>query len=105
MTLGTGAFVLAQAGDDPPRPPAGMLASCAWRREASTSYALEGFIPTAGAALDWFARIGALPAGAELDALLRAGGAGEPGVVCVPALPGLRQPDLGRGRARRRPRR
>jgi glycerol kinase len=92
VTLGTGAFALTQAGHDPPRPPAGLLASCAWRREASTSYALEGFIPTAGAALDWFARIGALPVGAELDALLREGGAGEPGVVCVPAFQGFGSP-------------
>jgi glycerol kinase len=90
VTLGTGAFVLAQAGQARPAPPAGILASCAWRREASTSYALEGFIPTAGAALDWFSRMGALPAGPELDALL--GEAGPGGVMCVPALQGLGSP-------------
>ena len=89
VTLGTGAFVLANAGDDPPRPPDGILASCAWRRAGTTSYALEGFIPTAGAAVDWFARVGALPAGRELDALLRES---EPGVVCVPALQGFGSP-------------
>ena len=92
VTLGTGAFVLAQAGTTAPRPPAGVLASCAWRREATTSYALEGFIPTAGAAADWFARIGALPAGAELDALLSAGEAGAAGVLCVPAFQGFGTP-------------
>ena len=54
--------------------------------------ALEGFIPTAGAALDWFARIGALPAGRELDVLLRSAGSGDPGVVCVPALQGFGSP-------------
>jgi len=90
VTLGTGAFVLAQAGDDPPRAPAGVLASCAWRRGGSTSYALEGFVPTAGAATDWFARLGALPAGAELDALLASSGESE--VVCVPALQGSGTP-------------
>jgi glycerol kinase len=92
VTLGTGAFVLAQAGTEPPQPPDGILASCAWRRESATSYALEGFIPTAGAAADWFARIGALPAGAELDALLSTGEVGDPGVVCVPAFQGLGTP-------------
>jgi len=92
VTLGTGAFVLAQAGQAPPRPPAGVIASCAWRRESTTSYALEGFIPTAGSALDWFARIGALPAGRELDVLLRSAGTGDPGVVCVPALQGFGSP-------------
>jgi glycerol kinase len=90
VTLGTGAFVLAQAGEARPAPPAGILASCAWRREGSTSYALEGFIPTAGAAADWFARLGALPGGAELDALLREAGASD--VVCVPAFQGLGSP-------------
>ena len=95
VTLGTGAFVLAQAGEERPAPPAGILASCAWRREGRTSYALEGFIPTAGAALDWFARIGALPAGPELETLLREGGPG--GVVCVPALQGLGSPSWDAG--------
>jgi glycerol kinase len=92
VTLGTGAFVLAQAGETAPRPPAGILASCAWRREATTSYALEGFIPTAGAALDWFARLGTLPAGRDLDALLSEGARGDPGVICVPALQGFGTP-------------
>ena len=91
VTLGTGAFVLAQAGSDPPAPPAGILASRAWTIGGTPSYALEGFIPTAGAALDWFARIGALPAGPELDALLREPGEDD-GVVCVPALQGFGSP-------------
>jgi len=90
VTLGTGAFVLAQAGEEKPSPPQGILASTAWRREGHTSYALEGFIPTAGAAADWFARIGALPSGAELDALLREPGETEP--LCVPAFQGLGSP-------------
>jgi glycerol kinase len=91
VTLGTGAFVLAQAGTEPPSPPAGILASAAWRRAGVTSYALEGFIPTAGAAADWFARIGALPPGPELDGLLRE--AGDPSdVICVPALQGFGSP-------------
>lgn len=92
VTLGTGAFLLAQAGTTAPRPPDGILASCAWRRAGTTSYALEGFIPTAGAAVDWFARIGALPPARELDALLAEG---RPGPVCVPILTGARGALLG----------
>jgi glycerol kinase len=91
VTLGTGAFVLANAGHEPPVPPDGVLASTAWRIGGRTTYALEGFVPTAGAALDWFARIGALPAGPKLDALLREAGP-DAGVVCVPALQGLGTP-------------
>jgi glycerol kinase len=90
VTLGTGAFVLAHAGECAPRPPDGILASTAWRRGGTTTYALEGFIPTAGAATDWFARVGALPAGAELDALLRE--AGHDDVLAVPVLQGFGSP-------------
>jgi glycerol kinase len=90
VTLGTGAFLLAHAGEAPPRPPPGVLASCAWRRAGTSAYAFEGFVPTAGAATDWFARIGALPAGPELDSLLREPGAG--GVICVPVLQGSGTP-------------
>jgi glycerol kinase len=66
-----------------------VLASCAWRRAGVTTYALEGFVPAAGAALDWFARVGALPAGPELDALLASA---RGGVVCVPTLAGFGTP-------------
>src|SRR4051794_32797668 len=90
VTLGTGAFVLAHAGGVAPEVPAGVLCSTAWRRERTTTYALEGFIPTAGAALDWFARLGVLPPGPDLDALLREAGDSE--VRCVPALQGLGTP-------------
>lgn len=92
VTLGTGAFVLAQAGISAPSPPHGVLASCAWRRAHTTSFALEGFVPTAGAATDWFGRVGALPGGAELAALLREGADEDQDVVCVPALQGLGTP-------------
>ena len=91
VTLGTGAFVLAHAGEALPDVPPGVLGSTAWRREGTTTYALEGFIPTAGAAVDWFARLGVLPPGPELDALLRTSGDAA-GVVCVPALQGLGTP-------------
>ncbi|HWF26262.1 MAG TPA: FGGY family carbohydrate kinase [Solirubrobacteraceae bacterium] len=92
VTLGTGAFILAQAGTSAPSPPPGVLASCAWRRRGVTSYALEGFVPVAGAALDWFAGIGVLPPAAELDALLSAAGPEDGSVACVPALQGLGTP-------------
>jgi glycerol kinase len=98
LTLGTGAFVLANAGGDRPTPPRGILASCAWRRAGVSTFALEGFVPAAGAAIDWFARVGALPTGPELDVLLAAAG---PGPICVPAFQGTGSPswDAGAGAA------
>src|SRR3954453_8892266 len=91
VTLGTGAFVLVNAGEVRPDPPRGVLASAAWRRRGTTTYALEGFVPTAGAAVDWFARTGALPAGPELDALLQTA-RDEDDLVCVPTLQGTGVP-------------
>lgn len=92
VTLGTGAFILVQAGANPPRPPEGVLAACAWRRRGESSFALEGFVPTAGAALAWFTEMGVLPEPSSLGLLL--GGAGEEdgSVVCVPAFQGLGTP-------------
>ena len=92
VTLGTGAFVFAQAGAVAPEPPPGVLASCAWRARGQTSYALEGFVPAAGAALDWFTQIGVLPASAGLDGLLRDAGPETGSIACVPALQGLGTP-------------
>ena len=48
VTLGTGAFLLAQAGETASVPPDGVLGSCAWRLRGRTSYALEGCHPHGG---------------------------------------------------------
>lgn len=92
VTLGTGAFILAQAGAAVPEPPAGVLASCAWRLRGETAYALEGFVPAAGAALDSLAGLGLLPPGPQLDALLSSAEPDDDSVACVPALQGLGTP-------------
>jgi glycerol kinase len=92
VTLGTGAFILAQAGERPPAPPDGVLGSCAWRLGGRASYALEGFVPAAGAALDWFTELGVLPPAAQLDGLLAEVAPDRGEVACVPALQGLGTP-------------
>jgi glycerol kinase len=94
VTLGTGAFILAQAGGTASVPPPGVLGSCAWRLGGQMSFALEGFVPAAGSALDWFAQVGVLPAASELDALLADAGSGldDGSIACVPALQGLGTP-------------
>jgi glycerol kinase len=91
VTLGTGGFLLVQAGRGPVQAPAGVLASTAWRRGGVSSLALEGFVPVAGAAVDWLVELGVLDAAGSLDAVA-ARGTPDPGVVFVPALQGLGTP-------------
>jgi glycerol kinase len=92
VTLGTGGFLLVQAGHVPPSPADGVLGSPAWRRGGATSYALEGFIPVAGAAIDWLVELGLLDAASSLDDVIAAAGPVDPAVVFVPALQGLGTP-------------
>jgi glycerol kinase len=92
VTLGTGGFLLVQGGTQTPSPPDGVLASPAWRRDRVTSYALEGFVPAAGAAIDWLVEIGVLDAASSLDELIATAPPDELAVVFLPALQGLGTP-------------
>ena len=78
-----------------------VLASCAWRRDLTTRYALEGFIPTAGER--WIGSPGSarFRPGRELDALL---GAPARGIRAASAFPHSRASGARPGtRARRAP--
>jgi glycerol kinase len=90
VTLGTGAFVWTNAGPKPPDPPYGILATCAWRMEDETAYALEGFIPVAGAVVSWLVDVGVIGGPQETE-VLAAEDRGED-VWFVPALAGLGAP-------------
>jgi glycerol kinase len=90
LTLGTGAFVWANAGPAPPDPPEGILGTCAWQLEGETAYALEGFVPVAGAAVSWLADLGILDAPADSAALAAAEERDD--VWFVPSLTGLGAP-------------
>lgn len=91
LTLGTGAFVWANAGPAAPDPPDGILGTCAWRLQEETAYALEGFIPVAGAAVSWLMKLGVLEAPEAIESM--AGETAEGGDVWfVPALAGLGAP-------------
>ena len=94
LTLGTGAFLWCNAGPGPPAAPApGVVSSCGWRVGDSVSYALEGFVPNAGAVTTWLRGLGVL--GADEWPRIRPGTlAAAPGSRpwCVPALFGLGTP-------------
>jgi glycerol kinase len=91
LTLGTGAFLWCNAGFRPPAAaPDGVVATAAWRIGERTSYALEGFVPNAGAVTSWLRRIGAL--GPQEWPVIRPGALAGAGPWCVPALFGLGTP-------------
>ena len=98
VTYGTGAFVLANAGTERPRPEEGVLATAAWQLGAQAPvYALEGSVFVAGAAIQWLRDgLGLIEDAAETEALARSLD-GNDGVYFVPALTGLGSPHWAAG--------
>jgi glycerol kinase len=93
VTLGTGAFIWANAGPKALSPPEGILATCAWQIDSEVAYAFEGFIPAAGAAVSWLVEVGVLDEPPTSEALVRGLGDREDhDVWFIPALAGLGAP-------------
>jgi glycerol kinase len=91
-TYGTGAFILLNTGDTPTASSRGMLTTVAWRVGGKTSFALEGSVFIAGAAVQWLRDgLGILESSADVEALA-ASVPDSGGVVFVPALAGLGAP-------------
>jgi glycerol kinase len=88
-TFGTGAFLLAQLGEDAVRSSAGLTTSVAWQLADETFYCVDGQVYTAGSAVRWATELGLTSSADRLDA--DAAGSSE-GVLCVPALAGLAAP-------------
>ena len=91
VTLGTGAFLWMNAGAMVPEPPAGILGTVAWQIDDEVAYALEGFVPVAGAAVAWLVEVGLLSSPEASEAVARSGEVGT-GIAFVPALTGLGAP-------------
>ncbi len=70
-TYGTGAFVLANAGESVPNVVDGLVTTVAWDLGASglATYALEGSAFVAGAAVQWLRDLGIIAASSELESL------------------------------------
>ncbi len=92
-TYGTGAFLLCNAGQSVPAPRDGLLATVAWRVGAQTTFALEGSVLVAGAAVQWLRDgLRLIRTSSEVEALARTV-PDNGGVVFVPAFAGLGTPD------------
>jgi glycerol kinase len=91
-TYGTGCFMLLNTGDRPVASQKGLLTTVAWRLGDTTTYALEGSVFVAGAAVQWLRDgLRAITTSADVERLMRdvpdAGG-----VYLVPAFVGLGAP-------------
>jgi glycerol kinase len=88
-TFGTGAFLLANAGDRAARSSNGLTTSVAWRTRQGTQYCLDGQVYTAASAVRWLQGLGLIDGPADVDALAAPDSGG---VLFVPALAGMAAP-------------
>ena len=90
-TYGTGAFMLACAGEKARRSSNGLVGCPAWRIGDDLTYCLDGQVYTVGAAVTWLIEMGVMSEPADLD---RLGSTvdGPGGVTFVAALAGLAAP-------------
>jgi glycerol kinase len=91
-TYGTGCFLLMNTGPVVPRSQSGLLSTVAWRRNGATTFALEGSVFIAGAAVQWLRdELQVIQDAAETEAMaLAVPDTG--GVYFVPAFVGLGAP-------------
>lgn len=91
-TYGTGGFAVLNTGDTPVVSDSGLLTTVAYRLDGKTTYALEGSIFIAGAAVQWLRdKLKIIQAASETEALAR-GLDGNDQVYLVPAFVGLGAP-------------
>jgi glycerol kinase len=91
-TYGTGAFILLNSGATPTPSTHGMLTTVGWRVGGQTTYALEGSVFIAGAAVQWLRDgLGIIRRSADVEPLA-ASVPDSGGVVVVPAFTGLGAP-------------
>ena len=87
-TYGTGAFILATAGEQVTCSQSRLAVCVAWRLGGATTYCLDGQVYSAGSAVSWLQELELISGPGDLDRL----GAGAAEVVFVPSLAGLGAP-------------
>jgi glycerol kinase len=91
-TYGTGCFILKNTGDRPVISRNNLLTTVAWQTNGATSYALEGSVFIAGAAIQWLRDgLGIISSAPEVESLA-ASVDDTAGVFFVPAFTGLGAP-------------
>ena len=87
-TYGTGAFILATAGEQVVHSRARLAACVAWQLGGATTYCLDGQVYSAGSAVSWLEQLELVSGAAQLDEI----GAAETEALFVPSLAGLGAP-------------
>jgi len=88
-TYGTGAFILATAGDQALHSKARLAACVAWRLGGHSTYCLDGQVYSAGSAVSWLEELDLIKEAADLDRI--SSDEGEEALF-VPSLAGLGAP-------------
>ena len=91
-TYGTGVFVLAVTGSEPPQPGSGLLPTVAWRIGGRDTFALDGGVFSAGAMLEWLCGALSLAESPEELGQMARETPDSGGVMVLPALAGLGAP-------------
>jgi len=91
-TYGTGSFMLMNTGEKPTFSTNGLLTTIAWRMKGKTTYALEGNIFIAGAAIKWLRDQLQIINSADESEYLAMSVPSSGGVKVIPALSGLGAP-------------
>jgi glycerol kinase len=92
VTYGTGAFILLNTGSAIPTSEHGLLPTVAWSQDGDVTYALDGAIYVAGAAVQWLRDGLQIIQSVEESAALAQSVPDNGGVFFVPALAGLAAP-------------
>lgn len=92
-TYGTGCFVICNTGPTPILSQNRLLGTVGYRIDGVTTYALEGSIFVAGAAVKWLRdRLRIIDEASQTESMARANGGDARGVYLVPAFTGLGAP-------------
>jgi len=91
-TYGTGCFLLMNTGSQVPHSQSGLLATVGWKRNHATTYALEGSVFIAGAAIQWLRDELKIIGDADESEAMAASVGDTGGVYFVPAFVGLGAP-------------
>jgi glycerol kinase len=93
VTLGTGASILVNTGNEVPSASRGTLAALAWMRGDRATYALEGIITSCASTLSWLSsQLGILDDPTDSESVAREVADEDDSVYVVPAFSGLGAP-------------